>query len=381
MGSVAGSGDFVGGLVGWNDSGAVTNSYWDASISGRAFGIGSDDDDSDNTVDSGETNSLPGQTTAELRQPTGYTGIYEDWNDLDGDDSVDDTTYWDFGTATQYPALKVDFNNDGTATWQEFGPQRAPGAVTNLAATRSATALTVTWDPPADAGSGVSGYEYRVSQDGGQTWGAWTDTAATSHTISDPPTAANYTVEVRADGGGAHGLGPVARIGPPGKLENLTLTPRNREIRARWRAPLDDGGSVITGYLVERDDGDGDGGSFTDAGHTGAAMTMTIITGLTNDRDYRVRVAARNVMGTSAYTMIATAQPSGLPFVSIAPGASPSHRGDSRRVHHSGRWRAVRQSCGDRRRLRRRGLRRQRGDPDRNPYAGETYRGTGGFHQ
>ena len=42
----------------------------------------------------------------QLRQPTGYTGIYADWNvDLDGDASTDDP--WDFGTSSQFPALKI----------------------------------------------------------------------------------------------------------------------------------------------------------------------------------------------------------------------------------------------------------------------------------
>ena len=301
------SGDSVpGGLVGQQlQQGVTTNSYWDTDTSGQstsAAGVG--------------------KTTVELRGPTGYTGIYADWNDLDDDDSVDDTTYWDFGTATQYPVLKVDFNSDGTATWQEFGKQRRPDQVRNLSATRSATALTVTWDPP--AGVTPSEYQYRVSQDGGETWGAWTDTASASHTINNPPAATNYAVEVRLPGDTEHGPGQTSRIGPPGMPENLALTPRNQEILARWRTPLDDGGSAITGYLVERDDGAG--GSFSDAGHTGTA-TMATITGLTNGQDYRVRVAARNVMGASAYTMVETTRPSELPFVSIAPGASPITEG------------------------------------------------------
>ena len=60
--------------------------------------------------------------TSELQAPTDYTGIYEDWNlDLDRVRSKDD--FWDFGTATQYPALKADFDGNGEATWQEFGYQ------------------------------------------------------------------------------------------------------------------------------------------------------------------------------------------------------------------------------------------------------------------
>ena len=86
-GSVSGRGDNYGGLVARNSAdGDVSNSYWDTEISGRA--------DSDGGI---------GKTTAELQAPTGYTGIYANWNvDLDGDGAGDDP--WDFRTASQYPA-------------------------------------------------------------------------------------------------------------------------------------------------------------------------------------------------------------------------------------------------------------------------------------
>ena len=45
------------------------------------------------------------------------------WNvDIDGAAGTDDP--WDFGTASEYPVLKVDFDGDGTASWEEFGDQR-----------------------------------------------------------------------------------------------------------------------------------------------------------------------------------------------------------------------------------------------------------------
>ena len=66
--------------------------------------------------------------------------------DVDGQTGNDDP-----GTSarrTTIPALKVDFDGDGTATVAEFGAQRRPGPVTSLAATRIASALTVTWAAP-----------------------------------------------------------------------------------------------------------------------------------------------------------------------------------------------------------------------------------------
>ena len=86
--------DEVGGLVGRNH-GAVTNSYWDTVASGRS-----------------DSDGGQGKTTSELQSSTGYTGIYAGWNlDLDNADRDRDLSTggddpWDFGTSSQYPALK-----------------------------------------------------------------------------------------------------------------------------------------------------------------------------------------------------------------------------------------------------------------------------------
>ena len=97
-------GQNVGGLIGSNNN-TVTNSYWDTRASGQPTSSGG-----------------VGHTSAELYGPTGYSGIYVDWNlDLDGASGGDDV--WDFGTPSQYPALKADFDNNGAPTADEFGDQ------------------------------------------------------------------------------------------------------------------------------------------------------------------------------------------------------------------------------------------------------------------
>ena len=208
----------LGGLVGGATLPTHTDSYYDAETSGRAFGVGSDDggppfaDRNNNVVDANETNSLPGHTTAELQDPTAYTGIYAGWNlDLDGD-SVDDDP-WDFGTGYNYPALKVDFNGDGTPTYQEFGVQRGAGPPSMLLATSGLDTsndaiLVVTWNAPTLGNPATAtGYQYRYSSDAGVTWNPdwpsaetdanWLDAATTTFTIS-APLAQRYVIEVRA---------------------------------------------------------------------------------------------------------------------------------------------------------------------------------------
>ena len=96
-----------GGLLGSGTANGAVNSYYDRETTGQS-----------DALDNGDP-----KTTAELQQPTGYEGIYADWNrNIDGVDGADDP--WDFGTPRHYPALQVDFNGDGAATCREFGPQR-----------------------------------------------------------------------------------------------------------------------------------------------------------------------------------------------------------------------------------------------------------------
>ena len=89
----------VGGLLGSNDSGTITDSYWDTQASGQAMSAGG-----------------TAKTTAELQAPTSHTGIYGNWNA--------DADRWEFGGPVQYPALKIDFDGDGTRTALEVGSQR-----------------------------------------------------------------------------------------------------------------------------------------------------------------------------------------------------------------------------------------------------------------
>ena len=94
------------GAVGFSDQGTTVNAVYRNTDHTNAGGDGL------------------GLNTVELQSPTGYTGIYAEWNvDLDGDGTADDP--WDFGTSADYPALKADGNNDGVFTVAEFPGQHA----------------------------------------------------------------------------------------------------------------------------------------------------------------------------------------------------------------------------------------------------------------
>ena len=102
----AGGKDYGISIVG---SGTVTNSY--------------------NQIASGGTEVGPDKFETTLKNPTGYAGIYANWNiDIDNTDSDNNVNTgkddpWDFGGTSDYPKLKADFDGNGTATVSEFGSQ------------------------------------------------------------------------------------------------------------------------------------------------------------------------------------------------------------------------------------------------------------------
>ena len=121
LGGFAGT-DYIDGD---GSRGEVDSSYWQKDESLDIDDIGE-----------GSADGIEGKTTAELQEPTGYTGIYAEWladfDNADGD--FDETTgvddVWDFGTSSQYPELKADLDDSGHASWWEFGPQHGRPAPT-----------------------------------------------------------------------------------------------------------------------------------------------------------------------------------------------------------------------------------------------------------
>ena len=179
-GPVSGSDATAGGLVGSN-SGTITSSYWGTTTSGHmidAYGTG--------------------QTMAQLQAPTDYSGtIYADWNvDLDDDGTNDDP--WDFGTSSQYPALKVNFDGQGSASWQEFGYQLREGLT--LMAEAGATGVTLTWTAvDTSVWMPAPSVSYTVYREEGTTVEAIAENLTElNYTDSDVTAGATYTYQVAA---------------------------------------------------------------------------------------------------------------------------------------------------------------------------------------
>ena len=199
-GDATGTGSDVGGLVGRNfGGGTVTNSYFDYEASNRPVA------------------DPHSKTTAQLQTPAAYgtaMEIYANWN-IDVDDGlavgVDDATMagdsdtddpWDFGTDSKYPALKVDFNVDGTPTALEFGGQgrAAPDALAALTATVGNAEVTLSWTAPSEGSDPITGYtiEYSLSADFASSMTAAAPAAATSYIVSGLTNGTPYYFRVAA---------------------------------------------------------------------------------------------------------------------------------------------------------------------------------------
>ena len=138
---------FLGGFLGKNDarSGLFAN-YWRRENPVRYSGVGE-----------GDSKGVKGLTPLRLQQPTSYEGIYKDWlidldnADEDYDEATDTDDVWDFGTSSEYPALKIDVNGDGEAHWWEAGIQHgrpAPTPTPSPTATATPTATPTNTSTP-----------------------------------------------------------------------------------------------------------------------------------------------------------------------------------------------------------------------------------------
>jgi hypothetical protein len=109
--------------------------------------------------------------------------------------------------------------------------------------------------------------------------------------------------------------GAKARTNRPGAPTGVTATSGNQQLELSWTAPVSDGGSPITGYVVA--------GSY---GNVAAACQSTAtsctVSSLKNGHVYRVRILAENASGKGPYsaTIDALVGLPDPPVVTATPG-------------------------------------------------------------
>lgn len=136
--------------------------------------------------------------------------------------------------------------------------------------------------------------------------------------------AFRVTALISAGPGAASASASATPFGIPSAPQTVTAASSDSQVTLTWAAPTSNGGSTLTGYVVQiSTDG---GATFSDAVTT--TSTSTTIGSLTNGTSYVFRVLATNAAGQG----IASATASGTPFTSPGAPTSPQAVGGTNEV-------------------------------------------------
>ncbi len=209
---------------------------------------------------------------------------------------------------------------DDDAVFSNFGRCNdlfAPGVQIRSASYRSNTGSTVmsgtSMSAPHVTGAAALVLQRRPSATPAQVWAA-IDADTTRGAISECCGDPDKLLYVNP---------PAARPSAP---RSLRATPANRAVKLSWLAPATNGGAPITDYVVQWSASRGVPWSTVRDGVSTARRTT--VGGLVNGRRYFFRVAARNEVGTGAWSN----SPFTVPFTTSSPPRSLAARRANRAV-------------------------------------------------
>ena len=217
----------------------------------------------------------------------------------------------------------------------EATPAALPAVPTKLSATAEPGQVVLSWKPGTSSGVTLTGHLVELSTDGGVTWSvAIADTGSVqgSATVTGLTNGTDYRFRVSGISSVGTGL-PLALTSDvtpsttPGPISNLQATAGDGQAVLTWTAG-NNGGSPITGYKVEKNDGDG---WTVETAHSLSVATTYTVTDLTNETAYRFRVTPINANGSSVVSPPELANPvtpvappgvPGTPTATAGPGAA-----------------------------------------------------------
>ncbi len=184
-------------------------------------------------------------------------------------------------------------------------PSVNPGAVSAVTGTAGSGQVALTWTPGGMGASAITDYTIWYSSGGAYTQFSDGTSTATSATVTGLTNGVAYTFEVYAVN--SNGTGPVSAASAPVTPATVpdaptigTATPGNARATITWTAPVNNGGSAVTGYVITPSSGS--------PVTIGNVSTYTV-TGLTNGIAYTFTVAAINTVGTGASASTASVTP------------------------------------------------------------------------
>ena len=222
------------------------------------------------------------------------------------------------GTTRHYRVYAINANGTGDPSnvSRATTDLRAPGVPRRLSATaRGTSTIVLAWTAPSsDGGSPVTGYRIEWSRTGSSPWTeADTGSRTTGYTHSglSPGTKRYYRVAaINRAGTGAWSsvVHATTNVTIPGAPTGLTARPSgvggSTQLFLTWTRPATDGGSAITGYLIQMSP-NGVSGWTQVVADTRSAGTSYLHTGLVPGTTRYYRVAAINRVDRSVWSNVA----------------------------------------------------------------------------
>ncbi|MFZ9884301.1 MAG: S8 family serine peptidase, partial [Ilumatobacteraceae bacterium] len=196
-----------------------------------------------------------------------------------------------------------------------------PGEPTSLRPTALNQSVRLTWSAPAlNGGSAVTDYivEYTTDVNAGYTLFDDGVSTSTTATVTGLTNGTSYFFRIKAvnsigtgqPSGVASGA-PWAIVVPSAPIDVRVTNIELNQIALSWSAPVSDGGSSVSDYLIEYSSNSGLAwATFADPTST---IRSTTVTGLVNATSYIFRVSAINTSGTGAASTATTAVAPGIP--------------------------------------------------------------------
>ena len=210
------------------------------------------------------------------------------------------------GTAYTFRVAAV--NGVGTGSYSAASssatPRTVPGAPTSLSATTGNTQLSLSWTAPAsNGGSAITGYTVEYTPSGGSPSTVNTGSTSTSYALTGLTSGTTYSVRVSAVNAAGTGSYSASASGTPatvpGAPTNVVPGLHGVDVSLNWTDPASNGGSAITGYVVQ----------FSVDGSSWITTTLTPLSGYrgyfdgdTERFSYTFRVAAVNSVGTGSFS-------------------------------------------------------------------------------
>ena len=243
------------------------------------------------------------------------------------------------GVSYNFRIRAVNAIGTGAPSVTVSGSPVAPGkasAPRSLTVTAGRTTLALSWVAPlSNGGSAITDYVIETSTNGGTSWSTYIDTLSTATTATLTGLTGDTAYSVRVSAVTSGGTGDASNIvtatplayNPPSVPRNVAATPQLLAAYVTWTSPYDNGGSAVTGYIV---DWSPDGNTWFGNVRLSAGNSGTTLTGLPGGAPITVRVRATNAYGTSAAgTVSVTPTAPTAPLAMSAPSVNVNYNAAS----------------------------------------------------